>query len=433
MNKDDMILVSVDDHIVEPPDMFRNHLPKKYLDEAPRLVHNADGSDTWQFRDVVIPNVALNAVAGRPKEEYGLEPQGLDEIRPGCYKVDERVMDMNAGGILGSMCFPSFPGFAGRLFATEDHDFSLALVQAYNDWHVEEWCGAYPARFIPMTLPVIWDAEACAKEIRRNAKRGVHSLTFTENPSAMGYPSFHDLEYWKPMWDALVDTDTVLNVHIGSSGRLAITAPDAPMDVMITLQPMNIVQAAADLLWSNPVKAYPDLKIALSEGGTGWIPYFLDRVDRTYEMHATWTGQDFGGKKPSEVFREHFLTCFISDPVGVELRNQIGIDNICWEADYPHSDSMWPGAPEQLSEVLEANSVPDDEINKMTFENAMRWYHWDPFSHITREQATVGALRKAAEGHDVTIQALSKREHSAGSSDWQSQMSKATVNVSGKD
>ncbi|WP_283614702.1 amidohydrolase family protein [Mycolicibacterium poriferae] len=433
MNKDDMILVSVDDHIVEPPDMFRNHLPKKYLDEAPRLVHNADGSDTWQFRDVVIPNVALNAVAGRPKEEYGLEPQGLDEIRPGCYKVDERVMDMNAGGILGSMCFPSFPGFAGRLFATEDHDFSLALVQAYNDWHVEEWCGAYPARFIPMTLPVIWDAEACAKEIRRNAKRGVHSLTFTENPSAMGYPSFHDLEYWKPMWDALVDTDTVLNVHIGSSGRLAITAPDAPMDVMITLQPMNIVQAAADLLWSNPIKAYPDLKIALSEGGTGWIPYFLDRVDRTYEMHSTWTGQDFGGKKPSEVFREHFLTCFISDPVGVELRNQIGIDNICWEADYPHSDSMWPGAPEQLSEVLEANSVPDDEINKMTFENAMRWYHWDPFSHITREQATVGALRKAAEGHDVTIQALSKREHSAGSSDWQSQMSKATVNVSGKD
>ena len=116
-----MILISVDDHIVEPPDMFKNHLPKKYVDDAPRLVHNDDGTDTWQFRDIVIPNVALNAVAGRPKEEYGLEPQGLDEIRPGCYDVDERVKDMNAGGILGSMCFPSFPGFAGRLFATEDH------------------------------------------------------------------------------------------------------------------------------------------------------------------------------------------------------------------------------------------------------------------------------------------------------------------------
>ena len=129
MNKDDMILISVDDHIVEPPDMFKNHLQKKYLDEAPRLVHNPDGSDTWQFRDVVIPNVALNAVAGRPKEEYGLEPTGLDEIRPGVTHVDERVKDMNAGGILGSICFPSFPGFAGRLFVTEDPEFSLALFR----------------------------------------------------------------------------------------------------------------------------------------------------------------------------------------------------------------------------------------------------------------------------------------------------------------
>ncbi|MGE2726048.1 amidohydrolase family protein, partial [Mycolicibacterium pulveris] len=118
----------------------------------------------------------------------------------------------------------------------------------------------------------------------------------------------------------------------------------------------------------------------------------------------------FGGKLPSEVFREHFLTCFIADPVGVATRHAIGIDNICWEADYPHSDSMWPGAPEQLDEVLKANNVPDDEINKMTFENAMRWYHWDPFTHIGKDQATVGALRKAAEGHDVSIKALSKGE-----------------------
>ncbi|WP_095176453.1 amidohydrolase family protein [Mycolicibacterium thermoresistibile] len=415
MQKDDMILISVDDHTVEPPDMFRNHLPRKYLDDAPRLVHNPDGSDTWQFRDVVIPNVALNAVAGRPKEEYGLEPQGLDEIRPGCWQVDERVKDMNAGGILASICFPSFPGFAGRLFVTEDSEFSLALVRAYNDWHIEEWCGAYPGRFIPMALPVIWDPQLCADEIRRVAAKGVHALTFTENPAAMGYPSFHDLDYWKPMWEALCDTDMVLNVHIGSSGKLAITAPDAPMDVMITLQPMNIVQAAADLLWSAPIKKYPDLKIALSEGGTGWIPYFLERVDRTYDMHSTWTHQDFGGKLPSEVFREHFLTCFISDPVGVQLRHRIGIDNICWEADYPHSDSMWPGAPEELWEVLTANNVPDDEINKITHENAMRWYSFDPFTHIPRDKATVGALRKAAEGHDVSIRALSKKDKTGAS------------------
>ncbi|MGW0044912.1 amidohydrolase family protein [Rhodococcus sp. NPDC003348] len=412
MDKNDMILISVDDHIIEPPDMFENHLAAKYKDDAPRLVHMENGTDVWKFRDRVIPNVALNAVAGRPKEEYGLEPEGLDEIRPGCYDVHERVKDMNAGGVLASMNFPSFPGFAARLFATEDSDFSLALVQAYNDWHIDEWCGAYPGRFIPMALPVIWDAELCAQEVRRVAKKGVHSLTFSENPAALGYPSFHD-EYWNPLWKALVDTDTVLSVHIGSSGRLSIPSTDSPPDVMITLQPMNIVSAASDLLWSRPVKDYPDLKIALSEGGTGWIPYFLERVDRTFEMHSTWTLQDFGGKLPSEVFREHFLTCFISDPLGVNLRHRIGIDNIAWEMDYPHSDSMWPDGPEELGEVMNAESVPKDEVDKMTHLNAMRWYSFDPFSHVPREQATVGALRAAAAGHDISVQARSHHQTDA--------------------
>ncbi|MGW0027941.1 amidohydrolase family protein [Rhodococcus sp. NPDC003383] len=430
MNKNDMILISVDDHIIEPPDMFDNHLPKKYAADAPKLVHTPDGADMWKFRDTVVPNVALNAVAGRPKEEYGLEPDGLDEIRPGCYDVHERIKDMNAGGILASMNFPSFPGFAGRLFATEDPDFSLALVRAYNDWHIDEWCGAYPGRFIPMALPVIWDAELCAAEVRRCAEKGVHSLTFTENPAALGYPSFHD-PFWNPLWKALVDTDTVLSVHIGSSGRLSIPAVDSPPDVMITLQPMNIVQAAADLLWSRPVKDHPDLKIALSEGGTGWIPYFLERLDRTYEMHSTWTLQDFGGKLPSEVFREHFLTCFISDPTGVRLRHDIGIDNIAWECDYPHSDSMWPDAPEVLSSVLVRENVPDDEIDKMTHLNAMRWYSFDPFTHIPRDRATVGALRAASAGHDVSIQPRSHKHTPAEEklSAFQAQIKAATAHT----
>ncbi len=106
------------------------------------------------------------------------------------------------------------------------------------------------------------------------------------------------------------------------------------------------------------------------------------------------------------MFREHFLTCFISDPVGVELRHRIGVDNMAWEADYPHSDSMWPTAPEELTAVLQANAVPDDEVAKITHENAMRWYSFDPFVHVPRAEATVGALRQPGggprRGGDVT-------------------------------
>ncbi len=405
---DDLILISVDDHLIEPPDLFADHLDAKYQDRAPRLERNDAGSDVWVFNGIAMETVALNAVAGRPKEEYGMEPQSLDEVRPGCYDVHERVKDMDAGGVLASMNFPSFPTFTARVFETSDLDLSSALVRAYNDWHIDAWCGAYPARFIPMAVPMMWDPEACAAEVRRCAAKGCHSLSFTENPAALGRPSFHD-PHWDPLWKACVDTGTVVSIHLGSSGKMAIPAVDSPPDVMITLQPMNIQSAAADLLWSRVIKQFPALRIALSEGGTGWIPYFLDRLDRTYEMHRAWTQQDFGGKLPSEVFRERFLTCFISDPIGVEMRHHIGVDNMCWEADFPHSDSMWPTAPEELGAVFDKHDVPDDEVRKMTHENAMRWYSFDPFTHIAREDATVGALRRSAVGHDVAITPLSTR------------------------
>ncbi|EFC79373.1 amidohydrolase family protein [Parafrankia sp. EUN1f] len=406
MKADDLILISVDDHLVEPPDMFEGRLPARFADVAPRVRRLDDGSDVWTFNGSVIPNIGLNAVAGRPKEEYGVEPTAFDEMRPGCFDIHERVKDMSAGGVLGSMCFPSFPGFSARVFsAADDKDLALAVVRAYNDWHIDEWCGAYPGRFIPMALPILWDPELAAAEVRRVAAKGCHSITFTENPATLGLPSFHD-EHWDPLWQALVDEGVVLSIHLGSSGKLSVTAADAPVDVMITLQPMNICQAAADLLWSRVIKKFPGIRIALSEGGTGWIPYFLDRIDRTYDMHHLWTGQDFGGKLPSEVFREHFLTCFIADPVGIRLRDMIGLDNIAWECDYPHSDSSWPNAGEELAAV--AADVPDDELNKITFENAMRWYSFDPFAHRPRERSTVGALRAEVAGHDVTTRSFDK-------------------------
>ena len=398
----DLILVSVDDHIIEPPDLFVNHLPARYLSRAPKSVRRDDGTDAWMFGGNVMSSSALSAIAGRPKSEYGLDPTGLEEARPGCYDVHERVKDMDAGGVLASLNFPTFPTFTGRTFLSDDLDLSLALIRAYNDWHIDEWCGAYPGRFIPMALPVMWDAELTAAEVRRCAGKGCHSLSFSENPAALGYPSFHS-EYWDPVWEACCDTATVVSMHLGSSGKLLIPAPDGPPDVMITLQPMNVACAAADLLWSRVLKSFPDIRFALSEGGNGWIPYFMERVNRTFDLHHEWTKQNFGGRLPSEVFQEHFLTCFIKDSVGLALRHQIGVDSMAWEGDYPHPDGLWPDAPEDLASQFELFGVPDDEARKISYQNALRWYSFDPFSHIPREEATVGALRRRATGHDVSI------------------------------
>ncbi len=104
MRPEDLILVSVDDHVVEPADMFDRHLPARYRDEAPRVVRKSDGSDVWVWRGQQIPNIGLNAVVGRPPEEYGMEPTSFEQLRPGCYDVHERIRDMNANGVLASMC-----------------------------------------------------------------------------------------------------------------------------------------------------------------------------------------------------------------------------------------------------------------------------------------------------------------------------------------
>jgi predicted TIM-barrel fold metal-dependent hydrolase len=399
MELNDLVLVSVDDHVVEPPDMFEGRLPQRYADQAPVVTRRDDGTEIWRYDGKEATNIGLNAVAGRPMEEYGIEPTSFAEIRSGCFDIHDRVRDMDANGVIGSMCFPSFPNLCGQLFAkSNDLDLGLAVLQAYNDWHIDEWCGTYPGRFIPLSLPPLWDPEAMAAEVRRVAKKDCHAVSFSENPSKLKLPSFHS-EHWDPFWKACAEEGTIVCLHIGSSSSLAITAPDAPIDVLLSLQPVNIIQAAADLLWSHVLRKYPDLRVSLSEGGIGWIPYFYERMDWTYTRHHRWTGQSFGTELPSDVFKEHIAVCFIDDPAGVALRHKVGIDNICWEADYPHSDSTWPISPEMLMASL--GDVPDDEIDKISHLNAMRFFRFDPFALRPRDQCTVGALRVGATDVDV--------------------------------
>jgi hypothetical protein len=252
---------------------------------------------------------------------------------------------------------------------------------------------------IPLGIPPIWDPELMAAEVRRLAAKGCHAVTFSENPTKLALPSWHS-GHWDPFLAACVETSTVICLHIGSSSETVVTAIDAPIDTMITLQPVNIVQAAADLVWSPVFRKFPELRIALSEGGIGWIPYFLERVDYTYRHHRAWTNQDFGDLLPSEVFNEHVLTCFIDDAVGIEVRRHLNGAHIHWECDYPHSDSTWPSSPELVAALLDG--VPDDEVDRITHLNAMTNFSYDPFSHIPREQATVGALRARATGVDTT-------------------------------
>jgi predicted TIM-barrel fold metal-dependent hydrolase len=276
------------------------------------------------------------------------------------------------------------------------------MTQAYNDWHIDEWCAADPGRFIPLAVPPVWDPQVLAAEVRRVAKKGCRAITMPELPHIMGHPSYHDKAYWKPFFDAVCDEDVVMCLHIGGGFGAIRNAPDAPIDNMIILATQISTLAAQDLLWGPAFHDYPTLKVAWSEAGIGWIPFYLDRCDRHY-TNQRWLGHDFGDKLPSDIFREHSLACYVTDPSAVKIREDIGIDIIAWECDYPHSDAIWPNAPEFVHNELMNARCTDAEIEKITWQNSCRFFGWEPFKHIDRIDADVGALRAKSMDVDVEI------------------------------
>src|SRR6185369_5702500 len=209
MKMQDMILVSVDDHFVEPPTIFDNHTPAKFKGRFPSMIKTEEGADAWRIEDRIIRSFGLNAVVGRRPEELGMEPTALDQLRPGCYDVHARVDDMDANGILGSLNFPSFVGMAAQnLEPMADKDLATAIVRGWNDWHIDEWCGAYPERFIPCGIVPTWNPAEAAAEIRRNAAKGCHAVSFPPNPTLTGLPSLHSY-YWHPVWQACAENNVV--------------------------------------------------------------------------------------------------------------------------------------------------------------------------------------------------------------------------------
>jgi predicted TIM-barrel fold metal-dependent hydrolase len=395
-----MIILSIDDHLVEPPDMFDRHVPAKYASQAPKLVTDTDGLQKWMFQNTTMGVMGLNSVVSWPKEELDRDPSTLSEMRPGAYDIHERIRDMDRNGVLASMCFPTFPGFSGRFFheaaETGDPDLTLVMVKAYNDWHIDEWCGTYPGRFMPLALPPIWDIDELVNEVRRVAAKGCHAITMPELPYLIGLPSYQS-HHWDPFWQAVSDESVVVCLHIGQGFSALRLAEDQLTDHLMVLATQVSMLSVQDLMWGHALRSFPDLKIAWSEGGIGWIPFLLDRIDRHYENNQKWTKQDFGDKVPSQVFREHALACFISDPTTLKLAHDIGIDILAFESDYPHSDGLWPDAPEHFLAECNGASLTDEEIDKVSWRNVARFLNYDPFTVVKKEDATVGALRALAQ------------------------------------
>jgi predicted TIM-barrel fold metal-dependent hydrolase len=388
-------IVSVDDHVIEPVDVWQQRLPAKYREVGPRVERRKirsmsyvggvfsyelagagdDGTwcDWWLVEDLQYPLTRLSAAAGYPRDEVTVSPITMDDMRPGCWKQADRLADMDVNHVEASLCFPSFPRFCGQTFyERKDRELGDLCVKAYNDWMLDEWCAGTGGRLIPLIIVQLWDPVAAAAEVRRNAAKGCRAITFSEIPPFLGLPSIHDRDgFWRPLLQACEETGTVVNMHIGSSSKMPSTSTDAPAAVGSTLTYMNAAMSLTDWLMSGVFEHFPDLKIAYSEGQIGWIPYVLERADKVWEDNRGWGGvADKVKRPPSEYYYANVYGCFFDDPHGLANIDAVGEDNITFETDYPHSDSTWPHTKKVAEDIMQG--LTQAQVDKVCRTNAIR-------------------------------------------------------------
>jgi predicted TIM-barrel fold metal-dependent hydrolase len=396
------LIISVDDHVVEPPGLWQERLPARFRDRGPRVerrklkrgaggvgggnmgfVEDADGQwcDVWLYDDLEYPFMTLMAAVGF--DELGFDVTTFDEIRPGCWKQPERLEDMDASHVEAAICFPNvLPRFCGQTFLErQDKELALLCAKAYNDWIIDEWCaGAGRGRLIPLTLVPLWDPALAADEIRRCAAKGSFAITFPENPTPLGLPSLHDpSRHWDPVFAACADTATTLCMHIGSSSKMPTTSVDAPFIISSTLTFQNAMGSLLDYIFSGTLERFPDLVVAYSEGQVGWMPYVLERADKLWEERSDNSFGSFLRQAPSSFIHHRVYGCVFDDPVGLRNRDAIGIDQICFETDYPHADSTFPHSRKVLADICAQANLDEEETYKFTRGNAIRAFGLERF------------------------------------------------------
>jgi predicted TIM-barrel fold metal-dependent hydrolase len=344
-------IVSVDDHYMEPADLYEGRLPAKLVDRAPRIVEDERGAQWWEYDDALLSVNGTDAVQswdGYPAYTGALR---FDDVRRGAWDVHARLEDMDVAGIYASLCFPSMLiGFAGQRFMRmHDHEVGLACMRAYNDWILDGWCAVAPDRLIPSQITWLPDVEIAAAEIRRNAERGFKAVAFTENPEKLDLPSIHT-DYWDPFLAACAETDTVVNLHIGSSSSTIEPSTDSPLAVLGAMFAVNGMAAALDWFYAGTTLRFPGLRIALSEAGCTWVPWVLDSLDHR--------GGPAGlrGTDVQEAFLRSFWFTSIEEPIGVEIMSRLMPGHVMIEADYPHSDSRWPDCQALCARILDGAS-----------------------------------------------------------------------------
>ncbi len=365
-------VISSDDHIVEPPDLWKTRLEPQYRDQAPRIVRLEDGSDFWFCGETKMGGMLAGIQPGtRFEEPENLTLLGTFEgVQFGGYIPDERVKDMDADGIDTGFLYPS--SAAAFFRSVKDSNFLTALFRAYNDW-LADFCKTHPNRLKGIAMVNVDDVEEGIMEMQRCAGLGfVGSMITVYPPQGRSYMN----PEYDPLWAAAQDLAMPLSLHIGTNRP----GPDEESPITGSLSDFTNIDhwvrmSLSDIIFAGVFRRYPKLQVGSIEMELSWVPHFLDRMDYNYTQRAPREGWERFDNDllPSDYFHRNVFLGFQEDLLGIRDREIIGVDNILWGSDYPHQESTFPRSRQILEEILA--DCTEDEKAKIAGENAARVYH----------------------------------------------------------
>jgi predicted TIM-barrel fold metal-dependent hydrolase len=370
-------LISSDSHVSEPPDLWVERIDTKYRDRAPRVVLNPEGQEGAYLVYEGYPphNLAIGLGAGRTPEELAafLKTGTYADARPGGWDPAQRLPDMELDGVEAEVLYTTL-GF--RLFWLKDAGLQRACFRVYNDW-LAAYCSYAPKRLKGLALISLYDPKEGAQELERCAKLGLKgAMIWCSPPADQPYSS----EIYDPFWAAAQDLDMPVSLHaITGMERIPWEYGAEQRAMRSTVTPHEIEKSFSILILSGVLERFPRLKIVSAENNCGWLPYYLQRMDRGFARFGpSGTVTPWPTKltlKPSEYFRRQMYCTFIDDSFGVASRHWIGVDNVMWSSDYPHTASTWPHSRDIIERDFK--DVSEVEKRKIVRENVAKLYGFD--------------------------------------------------------
>ncbi len=353
-------IVSADSHINTPRYLYEEFAPARFLDRLPR-VESTDEGDFWLFEGTRRPGViGLSAAAGMKPDEYGVKAVRFDEVRPGSWDTAARVADQELDGIAAEIIY--YAGMQGD--QTRDLELRHVMYRTYNDW-LASFVGGAPDRLVGLAAIPMWDVEFARAEAHRAAKLGLRGAII---PSWSPGESYVDSS-WDPLWSTFEELGLPVSMHLGTRPHWVRLDNCSP--AYLSVSKISMAEPLAIMLFGGPLLKHPDLEIVMAEAGIGWLAYMKEWMDNVYKRHRFWTKLEMP-ELPSSYFERQVFSTFQEDRPGVVTRHLIGIDNIMWASDYPHSDTTWPNSRKFIDEQF--FDVPDDEREKIVSSNAAKLY-----------------------------------------------------------